>query len=127
MLSNCERALLQGLDEEEKIIIEAILNGLEDPGTLSTVSADLNSAMAAPGIASLIHASMQGNSESINIISNLTKQMLDAGSEYAFIARCIKRMIEGERDLAKLTTDISEQEQKLITEILTELKTLEAG
>ena len=127
MSGNRERALLHDLDEEENIIIESILNGLEDPGTLPTVSADLNSAMAAPGIASLIHAPMQGNPESLNIISNLIKQMLDAGGEYAFIAGCIKRMIEGERDLAKLTVDTSEQEQSLIAGVLTELKTLEAG
>ena len=89
MLGNRERALLHGLDEEENIIIESILNGLEDPGTLPTVSADLNSAMAAPGTTSLIHASMQSNSESLNIISNLTKQMQDSGGDYSNIVRGI--------------------------------------
>ena len=47
MLGNRDCSLLQDLDEEEKIIIEAILNGIENPGTLPTVSADHNSAMAA--------------------------------------------------------------------------------
>ena len=125
MSGNHDRSLLQGLDEEETIIIEAILNGIEDPGTLPTVSADLNSAMAAPGIASLIYASMQGSSESLDITTNLIKQMLDAGGEYAIIAGGIKAMIDGERDLAKLMADTSEQEQKLLTEILTELTAIE--
>ena len=126
MSGNRERALLHDLDEEESIIIESILNGLEDSVTLPTVSVDLNSAMAAPGIASLIHASMQGNSESLNIISNLTKQMQDSGGDYSNIAGGIKTMIDGERDLAKLTADISEREQKLLAEILTELTAIEA-
>ena len=126
MSGNRGRALLHDLDEEENIIIESILNGLEDPGTLPTVSADLNSAMAAPGIASLIHASMQGNSESLDITTSLIKQMQDAGGEYAIIAGGIKTMIDGERDLAKLTAGISEQEQKLLAEILTELTAVEA-
>ncbi len=127
MSGNRERALLHDLDEEESIIIESILNGLEDPGTLPTVTADLNSALAAPGIASLIHASMQGNTESLRIISNLTKKMQDSGGYYSNIAEAIKSMIDGERDLAKLTADISEQEQKLLAEILTELTAIEAS
>ena len=42
MLDNREYALLYSLDEEQNIIIESILNGLYDPGTLPTVTADLN-------------------------------------------------------------------------------------
>jgi len=126
MSGNRERALLHELDEEESIIIESILNGLEDPGTLPTVAADLNSALAAPGIASLILASMQGNAETLSIISNLTQQMQDSGGDYSNIAKGIKTMIDGERDLAKLTADISEQEQKLLADILTELTAIEA-
>ena len=126
MSGNRERALLHDLDEEESIIIESILDGLEDPGTLPTVTADLNSALAAPGIASLIHASMQGSTESLGIISNLTQQMQDSGGFYSNIAEGIKSMIDGERDLAKLTADISEQEQKLLSEILAELTAIEA-
>jgi hypothetical protein len=126
MSGNRERALLHDLDQEENIIIESILNGLEDPGTLPTATADLNSALAAPGIASLIHSSIQGDSASLNIISNLTKQMQDSGGDYSNIAEGIKTMIDGERDLAKLTADISEREQKLLAEILTELTAMEA-
>ncbi len=125
MSGNRDRSLLQDLDEEEKIIIETILKGIENPGTLPPVNADLNSAMAAPGIASLIQASMLGNAESTNIINSLTTQMLNTGTEYAAIAVSIKKMIEGERNLEILIENISEQGHKLMTDILTELKTLE--
>jgi hypothetical protein len=117
-LGNRERVLLHELDEEENIIIESILNGLEDPGTLPTVTADLNSALAAPGIASLIHASMQGNPESLNIISDLTKQMKDTDGDNSNIAESIITMIDKEHDLAKLTADRLEQEQILLADIL---------
>jgi len=125
MSGNRGRTLLQNLDEEETIIIESILNGIDDPATLPAVTADLNSDMAASGIASLIHASMQGNTESANVIDSLTTQMSNTGSEYATIAVSIKKMIEGERNLEILIENISEQGHNLMTDILTELKTLE--
>jgi len=124
---NHNRSLLHDLDEEESIIIESILNGIEDPHTLPPVPVDLNSDMAAPGIASLIHATMQGSAESQNIITNLTKQMLDNGGDVAIIAGSIRAMIEGERDLNEFTAVMSDQGQKLISGILTELTILEAN
>ena len=125
MSGNRDRSLLQDLDEEESIIIESILNGIADPGTMPTVSVDLNSDTAAPGIASLIHASMQGGTDSLNIINGLTRQMSDTGGDYAIIARSIQTMVEGERDLGKLTADMSEPGQKLILGVFTELSMLE--
>ena len=67
----------------------------------------------------------KADSEPLDITTNLIKQMLDAGGEYTIIAGGIKAMIDGERDLAKLTADTSEQEQKLLAEILTELTAIE--
>ena len=50
MLDNREHALPHNLDDEN-IIIESIFDGLEDQGTLPIVTTELNSALAAPGIA----------------------------------------------------------------------------
>jgi len=125
MSGNRNHSLLQELDEEESIIIESILNGIEDPGSLPPVPIDLSSDMAAPGIASLIHASKHGSKESQNIITSLTKQMLDTGGDAAIISGSIRTMIEGEHDFNKLIAGMSEQGQKLITGILTELTKLE--
>ena len=127
MSGNRDRSLLQDLDEEESIIIESIFNGIADPNTMPTVPVDLNSDMAAPGIASLIHASMQEGTDSLNIINSLNSQMSDSGGEPAIIAEHIQAMIEGERDLGKLTAELSEPGQKLMLGIFAELTMLEAG
>ncbi|HFD11214.1 MAG TPA: hypothetical protein ENJ32_01915 [Crenotrichaceae bacterium] len=127
MSGNRDNSLLDNLDEEEYIVIKSILNGIENPETLPPIAIDLNSDMAAPGIASLIHASSQGNVESKNIIEGLTSQMSNAGSEYTTIALSIEKMMRGERNFDKLTEDMSEAGHKLITGIIAELSMLEAG
>ena len=126
MSGNRDHSLLQDLDEEECIIIESILNGIEDPASLPSVPADFHSGLAAPGIASLIHASIEGSAQSLNITANMAKQMLEAGGDFAIMAGRIRPLIEGERDLGKLTADMSGQGQKLMAEILAELTMLES-
>ena len=125
MSGNRDHSIVHDLDEEDTIIIESILNGIENPGSLPLVAADFHSDQAAPGIANLIYASIQGNAHSLNLIANTARQMLDAGGDFKIIAGRIRPMIEGERDLGKLTADMTEQGQKLMTEILAELMVLE--
>jgi hypothetical protein len=48
--------LYRGLDEEDQIIAEAILRGMQDPSTLPNPTKRQDPAMAAPGLAHMIHA-----------------------------------------------------------------------
>lgn len=125
MAGNRNTSLLHDLDDEENIIIEAILNGIKDKSTIPPIPVDLQSTHAAAGIASLIHASNQGETESLKIINDLTQQMLNTGDDYSIMAGGIRLMMEGKRDLGKLTESISEQHQNLISDILSELVKLE--
>ncbi len=120
-------SILQELDEEEAIIIGAILRGLEDPGTLPALQPDFQSSMAAPGIANLIHASRDGSAQSLSIIANLARQMQEIGGDFEIMAGHIHPMIEGERDLARLTANMTEKGQKLMVDILAELAKMEAS
>jgi hypothetical protein len=127
MSGNRDESILLGLDDEDKVIVESILRGLQDPSTLPELQTDFDSDMAAPGIAGLIHASRNGNAQALQIIGNMAKQMLQAGGDMGILAGRIRPLVEGERDTDKLSENMTDKGQKLITDILEELLKLEAS
>ena len=127
MTGNRDESLLQGLDKEDSIIIDAILKGLQDPTTRPALETDIDSTMAAPGIAGLVHAARNGNVQALQIISTMAKQMLAAGGDMGILSGRIRPLIEGERDTDKLTEKLSGKGEKLMLEIVEELLKLEAS
>jgi hypothetical protein len=127
MAGNRDESVMLGLDDEDKVIIESILRGLQEPGTLPDLQADFDSDMAAPGIAGLIHASRNGNAQALHIVASMAKQMLQAGGDMGILAGRIRPLVEGERDADKLAENMTDKGQKLITDILEELLKLEAN
>jgi hypothetical protein len=127
MSGNREESILLALDEEDRIIAESILQGLQDPNTLPPLETDINSDMAAPGIAGLVHASRNGNVQALQIIGNMAKQMLEAGGDMGTLAGRIRPLVDGERDADKLTENMTDKGQKLMLQILEELLKLEAN
>jgi len=127
MAGKREDSLLLGLDDEDRIIVDTILRGLQDPGTLPELEADFNSEMAAPGIAGLVYAAKTGNMQALHIIGNMAKQMLAAGGDMSILAGRMRPLVEGERDAEKLAENMTGKGQKLMTEILEELLKLEAS
>jgi hypothetical protein len=83
--------------------------------------------MAAPGIASLIHASRRGNAHALQLVANMAKQMLAAGGDMGILAGRIRPLVEGERDADKLSENMSGKGQQLMVKILDELLKLEAN
>ena len=127
MSGNREESILLALDEEDRVIAESILQGLQDPNTLPPLETDINSDMAAPGIAGLVHASRNGNVQALQIIGNMAKQMLEAGGDMGTLAGRIRPLVDGERDADKLTENMTDKGQKLMLQILEELLKLEAN
>ena len=127
MAGNRDESMLALLDEEDRIIVESILRGLQDPSTLPSLETDIDSSMAAPGIAGLIHASRNGNAQALQIIGGMAKQMLEAGGDMSILAGRIRPLVEGERDADKLTEKMGDKGQKLMLEIIEELLKLEAN
>ncbi len=122
-----EESLLAGLDNEDGIIVESILKGLQDASTLPALETNVDSSMAAPGIAGLVHAARKGNTQALQIIANMAKQMLEAGGDMGIMSGRIRPLIEGERDPDKLTEKMSDKGQKLMLDIIEELIKLEAS
>ena len=122
-----DESVLLGLDDEDRVIAESILRGLQDPQTLPNLETDFDATMAAPGIAGLVHASRNGNAQALQIIGSMAKQMLQAGGDMGILAGRIRPLVEGERDADKLTEKMGEKGQKLMLEIIEELLKLEAN
>ncbi len=127
MTGKRDDSVLLGLDDEDRVIVGAILKGLQDPATLPPLQADIDSGMAAPGIAGLIHASRSGNIQALHIIGNIAQQMLAAGGDMGILAGRLRPMVEGERDTGRLTEKMSGKGQQLMLDIIEELLKLEAN
>jgi len=127
MGGNQDETMLALLDAEDRVIAESILRGLQDANTLPKLDTDIDSSMAAPGIAGLIHSSRSGNAQALQIIGNMATQMLEAGGDMSILAGRIRPLVEGERDTDKLTEKMGDKGQKLMLEIVEELLKLEAN
>ncbi len=118
--------LMLNLDEEDAVIIEAILNGIQNPTTLpdpkKTAS---NPTMAAPGIAHMINEASVGNTQALTLVSHMAEQMSHAGGDMTLLASIIKKMIDGERDPEILSKGMGAQGESLVNLILEELGKLQ--
>ena len=118
--------LLKDLDEEDAIIIEAILKGLQNPETLpDPTQKQTNPTMAAPGIAHMLHQASSGNTQALTLLSHMAEQMSQAGGDMTLLAAIIKKLIDGERDPEVLSKGMEEQGKNLVTSILIELEKLQ--
>lgn len=120
-----QAALLRELDEEDQVIAEAVLQGLQDPASLPDPSKKPDPALAAPGLAGMIHAAATGNVQALTLISQMAEQMSKAGGDMARIAGAIRPMISGERDPDILGKSMDLRGQQLLHNILEELAKLE--
>lgn len=112
---------LQGLDEEDRVIAEAILRGLQNPAGLPDPKARANPALAAPGLAGMIHAAATGQVEALQILSHLAEQMSRTGGPMARLAAVIRPLINGERDPERLCKGMDAKTRQLVLGILDEL------
>lgn len=118
--------LLNGLDEEDQTITEAILRGLQDPGSLPDPQTRPDPGMAAPGLASMIHAAASGDANALQLIANMAEQMSRAGGAMARLASVIRPMINGEREPERLCKKLDSRTEEMVLGILRELRKLES-
>lgn len=118
--------LLKGLDEEDSIIIEAILNGIQNPDTLPPLDAGADPAMAAPGLASMIDAARRGDHQALQAVAYMAEQMNTAGGAMARLGAIMRRLIDGERDPETLCKGMDANTRQLVQNILDELNKLGA-
>lgn len=120
-----ELSAFRHLDDEDQTIIESILMGIQNPRTLPDLNAEIDPNLAAPGIASLVHAARTGNTEALQLIANMATQMMKAGGDMARLAAIVRPLVTGERDPDKLCQGMSSKGEQLVQQILDELDKLE--
>lgn len=117
-------ALLNGLDEEDRVIAESVLRGLQDLSTLPDPAKGQDPTLAAPGLAHMIHAA-RTNPEALMLLGNMGEQMSRAGGPLARLASALRPMLDGERDPDRLCRGMDAQGSALVLDILRELGALE--
>jgi len=122
---NRDQALLNGLDEEDTVIVDSILRGLQDPQTLPNVEQTGDATKAAPMLARMINEARHGDHNALSMLGTMAEQMSKAGGDMANLSAVIKDMIDGERSVDKLCTRMGPQGESLITQIISELAKLD--
>lgn len=115
-------SVLQDLDEEDRVITEAILRGLQNPETLPDLNATPDPEHAAPGLASMVAAARKGNVEALRALADMAIQMRHTGSDMARLASALSQMEQGEDDVEKLSRGMGPAGVKLVEMIIEELK-----
>ncbi len=119
--------ILIGLDEEDAAIILAILVGLQDPSQLPKAVEKSEAAFAAPGLAAMINAASGGDVQALSMLGSMAQQMSQTPGSMQQFAVMLKPLIDGERDLGKLTKNMDEQARQLMEGLLSELSSLETS
>lgn len=120
-----DASVLNGLDEEDTVIVTSILHGLQNPATLPDLGKAPDGAMAAPGIAAMVNGARTGNLETLQLLGTMAQQMLQAGGDMARLAGVLRPLVQGERDADKLTEGMGVEGEKLVLAILKELRQLD--
>ncbi len=119
-----DESLLLNLDEEDRVIIDAILQGIQNPETLPDPEVQADAAVAAPGLAHMIHAANHGDSQALQALSNMAEYMIQVPGDMRLLGGIINRLMEGERDPAVLSRGMGPSGQQLVQNILDELNQL---
>ncbi len=116
-----DETLLNGLDDEDKIIIKSILMGLQNPASLPDVNQQADPTMAAPGLASMINAACHGDVQALQAASFMADQMTNTQGDMRQLGGIMKKLIDGERDPDVLTKKMTANGKQLVMQLLEEL------
>ncbi len=121
---NREVSLLNGLDDEDTVIVTAILAGLQNPATLPDINQQGDATQAAPGLAQMVHAASRGDAQALQAVSQMAEQMMGAPGDMARLGGNMKRLIDGERDTEVLCRGMSTRGEQLMLSLIDELNKL---
>lgn len=116
-----DRSVLLGLDDEDRVLAEAILGGLDNPATLPPVNSPPSGAAAAPGLAAMISAAGRGDVQAFSALANMAEQMVKAGGDMARLGGVMRRLVDGERDADLLSKGMGALGRQLLLDILDQL------
>lgn len=121
-----ETGVLAGLDEEDHVIVSAILEGIRNPATLPDPNARPGGRHAAPGLAGLVSGARRGDAQALAALGDMASHMLKLGGDMALIGGRLRDLLNGERDVEKLARGMGPAARGLVGAIVDELARLEA-
>jgi len=110
-----------GLDEEDRVIVDTVLRGLENPASLPALDQQPDGRAAAPGLASMISAAGHGDAKALAVLADMAEQMVRAGGDMARLGGVMRRLVNGERDGDVLMKGMGPLGRQLLLDILSEL------
>jgi hypothetical protein len=116
-----DAAMLTHLEDEDRVIVSAVLQGIQNPDSLPDPRAGGDPTAAAPGLAHMIHSAATGDPQALQLLAGMAEQMTAAGGDMKFLGGNLRKMVNGERDADELTKGMGPQGQSLVTSILHEL------
>ncbi len=116
-----DRSVLLGLDDEDKVVAEAILGGIDNPATLPSIQQTPSGTAAAPGLAAMISAAGRGDVQALGALASMAEQMVKAGGDMARLGGIMRRLVDGERDADKLARGMGPLGRQLVLDILDQL------
>lgn len=116
-----EAAVQRPLDEEDAVIVEAILRGLRDPKCLPGPDQSADASQAAPGLAGMIYAAQRGDHQALTALSQMAEQMSKAGGDMARLGAVMRRLVNGETEVDALTKGMGPLGRGLVVSILDHL------
>jgi len=116
-----DESIKLGLDEEDRIVVDAVLRGLNNPASLPPLDKQPDASAAAPGLAAMIAASSRGDAQALAVLANMAEQMLRAGGDMARLGGIMRRLVNGERDFDVLSKGMGALGRTLLLDILSEL------
>lgn len=119
-----DESLLLNLDEEDRTIVEAVLQGLQNPGSLPDANVQADATVAAPGIAHMVHAANHGDSQALQALANMAEYMIQVPGDMRQLGGIINRLLQGERDPKVLCEGMGPSGEQLVLDILDELNRL---
>lgn len=119
-----DESLLLNLDDEDQVIIQSILQGLQNPETLPDASVQADATVAAPGLAHMIHSASHGDSEALQALANMAEYMIQVPGDMRQLGGIINHLLQGERDPKVLCKGMGPSGEQLVLNILDELNQL---
>lgn len=121
MAGRRDSGIYDELDDDDRIIVEAILRGIQDPATLPDPTQTVDPNAAAPGLAAMVQASANGDMAALTALANMAEQMVKAGGDMAKMGGSLRRLVNGERDVDLLTRGMSSKGRDLMAKLVAEL------
>ncbi len=116
--------LLKQLDEEDYVIIRAILEGIQNPESLPDMTQQRDANMAAPSLAAMIDVARKGDASALQVLADMAEQMTQTEGSMRQLGGALRYLVQGEWEIKILTRGMDEKGKKLISDIIDELHKL---